>query len=218
MDDRVLLVEGEADRSFFVEICKNLGLNTSVKVSPPKGLGGSQNNKEGVFNFLPNMLKQMPDGRIKHLAIVVDADSEEHGGGYNRTVTKVTEIVKEYGFTIKSGSHAGVIFKHDDELADFGLWVMPDNQNKGMLEDWIKECLSSDENTLFEHAKTTVAALNNPKFKPIHNSKAEIATWLAWQKKPGHGLYIAIEDKLLDTDSELYKSFCGWLNHIYPKT
>ena len=109
----------------------------------------------------------------------------------------------------------GVLFQHDDGLADFGLWVMPNNRDEGMLEDWIKHCIHPDENDLFAHAGTVVDTLPQTKFKPIHISKAEVATWLAWQKKPGHGLYHSVEENLIDTNSVLFKELSDWLNHIY---
>ena len=59
--ERVLLVEGEADRAFFEKICGNVGLDMSVTIAPPKGLAGSHNTKEGVFNHLPVLLAQLAD-------------------------------------------------------------------------------------------------------------------------------------------------------------
>ncbi|HIH86657.1 MAG TPA: hypothetical protein HA304_01985 [Methanosarcinales archaeon] len=100
-------------------------------------------------------------------------------------------------------------------MADFGLWVMPNNGDEGMLEDWIKSCVHPNENQLFAHAKTVVDTLPLTKFKPIHISKAEVATWLAWQKQPGHGLYRAVEDQLIDTNSALFQELSFWLTHIY---
>ena len=215
MTNHILLVEGESDRSFFVEVCKTLELHTSVTVAPPKDVGGSHNTKEGVFNQLPILLNQLGDAQITRLAVVVDADSEDNGGGYNRAIDRVTEIVKSYGFTLASDSVGGILFKHDDGLADFGLWVMPNNCDEGMLEDLIKTCVHPDENILFAHAKTVVDTLPQKKFKSIHISKAEVATWLAWQKQPGHGLYRAVEDQLIDTNSALFLELKVWLTHIY---
>jgi hypothetical protein len=213
--DHILLVEGESDRSFFVEVCKTLGLQASVEVALPKDSGGFHNGKEGVFNILPIWLNQLGDATVTRLAVIVDADSEDDGGGYNRAIDRVTKIVKPHGFTLASSPVGGVLFQHDDGLADFGLWVMPNNRDEGMLEDWIKSCVHPDEHKLFAHAETVVDTLPQTKFKPIHISKAEVATWLAWQKQPGHGLYRAVEDQLIDTESALFKELCVWLTHIY---
>ena len=215
MADRKLLVEGEADRSFFKEVCKTLGLHTSVTVAPPKDIGGSHNTKEGVFNLLPDLINQLDDGQIARLAVVVDADSEDNGGGYHNVIKRVAKIVERNGFTLASNPVAGVLFQHDDGLADFGLWVMPNNRDEGMLEDWIKSCVHPDEHQLFAHAETVVNTLPITKFKSIHVSKAEVATWLAWQKQPGHGLYRVIEDQLIDMNSVLFLELKVWLTQIY---
>ncbi len=92
---------------------------------------------------------------------------------------------------------------------------MPDNQNEGMLEDFIKNCIATEEQDLFKHAEETVKNIPEPKFKPHHQSKAEISTWLAWQKQPGHGVYITVKDELIDTDNPLFVRLSEWLNHIY---
>ena len=56
---KILLVEGDSDKSFFKKICKNLSLNTMVQVAPPKEVGGTHNSKEGVFQRLEILLKQL---------------------------------------------------------------------------------------------------------------------------------------------------------------
>lgn len=47
------------------------------------------------------------------------------------------------------------------------------------------------------------------------SSKAEVATWLAWQKKPGQGLYAACDDNLLNTQAQLYVELLAWLNLVF---
>jgi hypothetical protein len=215
---RILLVEGEADRAFFEQICRSLALDTSVTVAPPKSLTGSHNTKEGVFNYLPTLLAQLADGGINCLAMVVDADSISNGGGYELAISRVMQIIVPFGFNPTVYIKGGIVFHHGDGLADFGLWVMPNNADEGMLEDWIKQNIHPNEQGLFAHAETVVAALPQPpKFNPIHRSKAEVATWLAWQKQPGHGTYRAVEDGLIDTFSIHYQNLTTWLGHIFPK-
>lgn len=214
--DRILMVEGNSDRAFFEQICKVVGLNPKVTVAPPKELAGAYNTREGVFNHLPILLDQLADARITRLAVIVDADSEINGCGYNQTIQRVEGIVEDYGFSLSSHTGSGIFFQHDDGLADFGLWVMPNNADEGMVEDWIKQCIHPDEHALFAYAEATVAALPQPrKFNQIHRSKAEVATWLAWQRRPGHGTYLAVEDNLINLVSTQYQNLAAWLGHVY---
>ena len=53
------------------------------------------------------------------------------------------------------------------------------------------------------------------KFKEIHRSKAEVATWLAWQKKPGHGPYSALEDSCIDSNSAQFTQLASWLRQVF---
>lgn len=219
-DKNILLVEGEADRSFFEVICRQLSIDATIRVAAPRDLMAlqtTQNTKEGVFNLLPELLKQLEDGTTEKLAVVVDADSLVNGGGFQRACDRVGSIAKPAGFGLALGkSVTGIVFENNDGLADLGLWVMPNNDAEGMLEDWIKQCLHPGEGALYQHASASIDAIpNGPKFKPLHRTKAEVATWLAWQEKPGHGLYQAVKPELLDKSAPLYAGLHAWLKHVF---
>jgi len=220
----VLLVEGEGDRGFFEQVCKSLALNPAIKVAPPKDYQADyeqqlRNSKQGVLNLLADLLNELLDevAPTQRLAIIVDADHEnEQGLGYQKTIEQVRKIAADYDFTLVENQANGLYFKHSDGLAEFGLWVMPNNQIDGMLEDFIKTCVTPEEQLLFNHAAQVVQAVPEPKkFKPHHYSKAEVATWLAWQKPPGHGLYYAVCDNLLDTNHVLFQEMQQWLKKIF---
>ena len=214
---KILLVEGETDKSFFEEICKKLSLKTIVRVAPPRDLGGTHNTKGGVINHLKILLPQLEDGQLTNIAVIVDADYLEHGSGGHKTVEQVSEVLESFDFTLKNSTSnlGGLLFKHSDGFEDFGLWVMPNNNREGMLEDWIIECIKNDEKALFQQATTAVQQLSSPKFKTHLQAKAKVATWLAWQKTPGHGLYSVMKEGLLDENSVSYTQLGNWLKRIF---
>lgn len=216
MDKNILIVEGEADRGFFEALCNGLELGVNVKVAPPRQLGGIHNSKQGVFNILGNYLLQLNDGTVSRLAIVVDADSAEHGQGFARTQHRVEEIVCQYGFSAPVlSAQGGGLFPHPDGLNAFGLWVMPNHADDGMLEHWLSQCVSPAQTALFRHAQASVAALPTPLFKPLRRAKADMATWLAWQEKPGEGLYHCVEAGLLDKTAPQYQALVCWLRAVF---
>jgi len=90
---QLLLVEGDADRSFFKIIIEKLSLNTTVKVALPKEINGEFNSKEGVFNLLKILLSQLDDGNFTHIAAIVDSDYIEYGQGYQKTITRISSIL-----------------------------------------------------------------------------------------------------------------------------
>ncbi len=221
VNGNILLVEGEADRGFFEQVCKLLQIAPEIHVAAPRDFDPkSRNGKQAVLQQTTIILKQFADseaGNQRHLAVVIDADyADERGLGFTETIRQFAEIVKQQGYEIDPiNSNNGYIFKHTDGLPDIGLWIMPNNANDGMLEDWLKQSIHPDEQELFNYAQTIVSQLTPQKFKPIHQSKAEIATWLAWQKQPGHGLYWAIKDQLLDVKQPLYEALVNWLKLVY---
>lgn len=222
--ENLLLVEGNADRDFFDMLCSALSISPKIQVAPPKDLGGKYNTKQGVLNYLKTiLLPQLNDGRVQRLAIVVDADyAESHGLGVAGTLKQIKEIVEPFGFELpENASHQnGFFFKNSDGLPDFGVWIMPNNKEDGMLEDWVKSCITQTEQDLFHHAEKTVADLSThglQKFKPIHITKTQVATWLAWQSLPKYSVDRVLDknDLLIDKNSMLYQNLANWLKNIY---
>jgi hypothetical protein len=220
----ILLVEGESDRGFFEQFCKKLQLNdVGVTIATPKDGGlWRKNGNQGVLNVINIYLTQLQDGTIERFAVIVDAEyKDQHALGCQGTIERFTSNVAQHGFEpdhSRCSPSDGLVFAHNDGLANIGLWVMPNNSDEGMLEDWMRCCIHPDERALFDHVETTLSGLPEPltKFKPIHRGRAEIATWLAWQKKAEYGLFPAAkEDSLLDANSSLFQSLAGWLKHIY---
>lgn len=218
--ERVLLVEGEADKLFYTKVCRHLELKPVVEVAIPTDLDGGSNTKGEVFTRLESLLKQMDDGTIKHLAVIVDADSPGSGGmGYRKTHDQFTEKVAALGFAPKPPGKkhpGGSLYQHNNGLADIGLWIMPNNKSDGMLEDWLSQCVASSEKPLHDHATKIVENLPPPrKFKDIHLRKAEIATLLAWQKMPGQGPHGHL-GQLFDMNAAPFVALAGWLKIVFP--
>jgi hypothetical protein len=216
-EECLLLVEGLNDKSFYEEFCRAHALMTSVTVAKPKDVGGRRNTKQGAINHLPLLLQQLADGRLKKLALIVDADQIVDGGGFLRTVEQVASVIQPFDYSVQPEILAGggLIFPHNDGLAEFGLWVMPNNRDDGSLEHWIQDCVHFNEVNLFLKAKDSLKDLDPTKFDEIRVPKAEVATWLAWQRKPGEGHYFTIAENLLDQTSEKYAALKNWMERIF---
>ncbi len=214
----ILLVEGESDKDFFDELLKHLGLIVQIKVAPPKEFGGTHNTKQGAFNLLKTMLDSLADGSIGRLGIVVDADLVANGGGLENTLNQIREKISGSGFSISSEKYGtGFAFEHSNGLPDFGVWIMPNNADEGGIELWLANCVHGNSRGLLTHAKSVVASLPKPtKFKTTHLPKAEIATWLAWEKHPGQGFHRVFADQLINENSADFSNLSNWLKHIFP--
>lgn len=217
MNKKILIVEGESDKKFFESFIKKTQLEIGIQVDTPLSLGAGKDGKTAGFKLLPQLLKQLVDGRVTHLAMVVDADMRNDNWGYENTVKLIAEKISDSGYNDRPDRYdTGLSFPHSDGLNNFGLWVMPDNRSEGMLEDWIRTAIATKESSLLNIAIDTVSRLPKPtKFNQRHTSKANIATWMAWQKIPGKGLEAVIDDELINMNSESVANFLSWLKHTY---
>jgi hypothetical protein len=215
----ILLVEGDADRGFFEALCENLQLAVQVKVCTPRDAGHLKDSKQAALAVLETTyLRDLADGHIERIAIVMDADQDANGGGFARTFAQLTQRLSPAGYQLRAESGSGgFLFGHDDGLNDLGAWLMPNNADDGMLEDWIQLNLHPQEAALMQHAKNSIDQIpGGPKFKPLRRSKAEVATWLAWQSEPDHGLWQAAKPDLLDDAAPQLQALKTWLMRVFP--
>ena len=223
---QMIVVEGDTDKEFIECLCKSLGISAEIKHFPPKALtklqlatpdnnGTPFNSKEGVYNILRSLIKRLEDGDLENLAIIVDADQTVGTSrGFVETVKQIEKRLKPYE---RIDSQHGLIFKHPQGGYPIGVWIMPNNQDDGALESWISACINNTELPLFNHATTIVNELSttfNRTFTGNKKAKAEVATWLAWQRSPSIGLYAAVP--LLNTQSPHYRNLITWLNYVFP--
>lgn len=214
----ILLVEGEADRSFFEALCKHLKLAVLVKIATPRDAGQYKNSKEAAFAAVEKTyLSQLTDGQTERLAIVVDADRVADGGGFDNTLAKLTQLLTGKGYVLSTAAGQGLVFTHGDGLHDLGAWIMPNNADEGALEHWIQLNLHAGEAALMQHARASIDQIPHaPKFKTTRRSKAEVSTWLAWQSEPDHGLWQAVKPGLLDELAPQFLALKAWLEQIFP--
>lgn len=101
-------------------------------------------------------------------------------------------------------------------LPRVGLWLMPDNTAPGMLEDFLA-MLRAPGDQLWEHAVQAVATIPPElrQFAPGHLTKAQLATFLAWQKSPGLRMSDAIRDNVLRAGTPIARDFVQWLRLLF---
>jgi len=203
---KILLVEGPDDEHVLKHICGNRGI---PKLDDVKPHGGVTNLLESV----PVRLKASEDGDI--VGVVIDADTDLAarweslrdrlvGVGY----TGVPEHPTVGGTIIDPP--ASVL------LPRVGIWIMPDNQTRGILEDFLRFLVPADSR-LFDHVNTSVANIpvGEKRFSQLAEPKALIHTWLAWQEEPGKPLGVAITARYLDADVPQVDVLVSWLKRLF---
>jgi hypothetical protein len=96
---------------------------------------------------------------------------------------------------------------------------MPDNELKGMLEDFIAMLIPATDK-LMPVIDCTLTHLEQNKlnlYTEVHKPKTKIRTWLAWQEDPETSMGTAISKKILETDNELCRKFIEWLTKLFKE-
>jgi hypothetical protein len=98
-----------------------------------------------------------------------------------------------------------------------GVWLMPDNQNPGKLEDFLAVLVPPGDRCWPWAEQATQKAQEdcNAPFSKLDLIKAQIHTWLAWQEEPGLPFGTAITAATFAHDSALATTFVGWMTRLY---
>jgi hypothetical protein len=216
----LLYVEGNDDREFHQNFCKAIGLNgVEVKVITPVDVNAdSGNGWSNLINNLPVLLKQINAGNVDKLGLILDADfPPDNSGGFSSRLKLVTDKLKVAGYTVpaKPSFNKGEIFLHPNKLPSIGLWIMPNHEVDGMLENFIESLISDkDQLYLLAHADKSIRNLPITLFdQKLRYTKARIFSWRAWQKRPGLPLNSALNDGILDKTKAC--NFEKWLNTVF---
>ncbi len=109
----------------------------------------------------------------------------------------------------------GTIIEGNRTLPKLGIWLMPNNQIAGMLEDFCLEMIDARGRTAAEAAVTTANGDGLTTFIPNHRSKAIVHTFLAWQDEPGNPLGLAITRQALQPQTNTAQTFVEWLQLLF---
>lgn len=218
MSEKILLVEGGSDSGFFRSLTNRIGIG-DLSIKPPTDVSQPSNGVDNVIKSLPLILRQITDGSTCRLGVVIDADYTSNSNGPEHRYNQVTNELKKYNYTIPvyAPKNDGHIFTNNEGMPNVGLWIMPNNESDGMLEDLIICSVKSEQQkNLLDHATTSVNALPVTLFNiKIHLQKALTNTLLSWQKYPGSGLSSAIRDNIIDLECAEMKNLCSWLSIVF---
>lgn len=210
----ILLVEGNSDKWVIPEFIEQNGIQWEI--SPKEYIVNikPKDSKEKLLN--EKIIKYELQARgLKSLGIVVDADENPQG-----RKQRIEQIYQSLGKTLGDNlTKDGLIFELESGKK-FGIWMMPDNQNQGMLETFLSYLITEnnpDDNPLWQYIQEVVkeAKQKGATYKEKHLDKAKIHTWLAWQDEPGRQLHQAIKETILNPKHPLGQSFFRWFKELY---
>jgi len=101
-----------------------------------------------------------------------------------------------------------------DELKRVGVWIMPNNLDNGMLEDFYLSAIPANNPELLL-ADPFVRSIMKPLFKD-KISKATLGVWLGIQKNPVSA-GVALKRNWIEKDSGHFPPFLVWLARLFPE-
>lgn len=209
-----LLVEGKNDQHVIWNLAARLGLKETFEVV-------AKDSYSEVIKILPTELKST--NTLKRLGIIVDADVSI--AAHWQTIRDILDKSGFYEVPDELPEGGLVCYPNDPEQLVVGVWIMPDNQVEGMIEDFIVQMVPDMDNDLLLQKTDVILeeleALDEKEkqalnlYKPVHHSKARIHTWLAWHDEPGLPMGTAITSCILSTDNDLCQCFVDWLERLF---
>lgn len=211
----VLLVEGPDDLHVVLHLYKKMeGKDPNFCIRDMKGHA----------NLLADVNNEIRGGNRDVVGVIVDAD-DDPDARWEEVVNKINEI----GIAIPhTGREYGVVEpgKPDDESRwpRVGVWVMPDNQASGELEDFIDPMIPPDTAARLLAKDYIDRVLNEISSKEDKGRlqerkrlRGEVHAWLATRRRPRH-MGAAIEAAYLSTDGELCRNFMAWLRRLFGES
>lgn len=168
---------------------------------------------EGIDALLKVLPERLKESERRRLAVVVDAD-DDPPAQWRAIRDRLAK--SDYRVPPAPERNGTVLAAPNEDLPVVGIWMMPDNGSRGILEDFVQK-LVPPENELLPRARQVVKEIppEHRRFRDQHIPKAEIYTWLAWQEKPGCSFGPAVKSGLLDGNQPAAKDFMAWLRRVF---
>lgn len=200
--NKKLLVEGNDDQHVIWALCEKFKINEAFDVIDCEGI-------EKLFDQIPVRFKQ---SNIDTIGIIIDADSD-----LQLRWNHLKQLLNAQGFVLPEIlPESGLILSELGRIT-IGVWIMPNNNLNGMLEDFINFLVPPDD-ALFPIINENLNEIERKqlnKYKLIHKSKAIVHSWLSVQEDPGTPMGLSITKRYLTTDDNICKKIIGWLNDLY---
>ena len=202
-----LFVEGVNDLHVVSSLCENHKLTENFNIEAC----GSDKNVIRQFKIAITN-----PAVYQRIGIMVDADNDVKG----RWMQLVDILMKSGKYdceNLELPLDGLVLYPLNSCDAIIGIWIMPNNNLEGMLEDFVLQLVSS-ENVLMQKPESTLSELEAEEiqqYKRVHRSKAKVHTFLAWQDEPGRPMGQAITARVLNPEAEQARVFIDWLNKMY---
>ncbi|MDX2130243.1 MAG: DUF3226 domain-containing protein [Chloroherpetonaceae bacterium] len=164
---------------------------------------------DGYPKILSNLETRLKAGTYQKLGVVLDADTN-----ISKKWVRIKEILEKYGFVLE-GWPNGKAYIESNKSKKIGIWIMPDNNTEGELEDFFLGFIPKKDD-LIRPINEALDRLEKEKLnRYTKRTKALVLTWLAWQEESGMPMGKSIKNypQLLDLSSA--NGYINWLKTLF---
>jgi hypothetical protein len=210
---KILLVEGDEDRRvipFLMDEYVVWGNKKNEWVAEVESHDGIENLfKPGNIRAAAKTPAGRPSGSSSMRMTNSIPDGHESGSAASGSLTTSRRICL----------WEGLIHQNSDGLR-IGVWIMPDNRSRGMLETFLSHLIVPADATLWAFAQEscTRSRDHGASYTDPHRDKANIHTYLAWRNPPGMQLHVSVFTRALDARLPLADRFAKWFIHLFQLT
>ncbi len=205
-EPRLLLVEGADDFYVISGLCE-------VGKLPENFVIFDCGSDEDVLNTLSTLLLKADPPEI--VGVVIDTDKPDVRSRWQ----SIRDKLQNYPYVLTNEPERdGTIIEGVEDMPRLGFWLMPNNVDPGMLEDFCRQLAPDEAIEFAEYCVTEAKERLFATFKAVHRSKAVVHTYLAWQDEPGNPLGLSIKAKVLKPEIEIAKTFTSWLQRLFDAT
>ena len=198
--ENVLLVEGQDDEHVVRQLCNR------HQVIPEFHIQETGNIDKLLDAIGPAII--VPER--KAVGVLVDADDHPKSRWYD-----ISSRFSEDGISIPAQPSRNGTIMNIEGRPRIGIWVMPDNELPGELENFVETMIPADDPIwpLSQHYVEGIPA-EHRKFRPGKVLRAKLYAWLAVRAIPGRmGAAIGAGD--LDVNATASLSFINWLRQLF---
>ena len=194
----VLLVEGRDDKHVVIQICARIGFQPEFYIK----------DTEGIDKLLEQLSVEIKAPGLQSLGILVDANDDSNGRWQ-----AISDRLKQQGVELdEQPAPTGAVI---DGTPRIGVWLMPDNQTSGELENFIAGMIPADDPVWpLSAAYVDGIPQDDRKFIPSKIIKAKVHAWLATRRDP-RPMGLAIRANDLDICVPPTQTFIKWLHDLF---
>lgn len=202
-DRRVLIVEGNGDERVIHHIADRLDATLEFRIL----------SRGGIDPLLVAIGQDIKAPERKAVGIVADANDD-----LNARWQAVTNRIRRAGLDIEppaSPKPEGTIIIEGPRHPRVGIWLMPDNQLPGEIEDFVAAMIP-DGDPVWPLAERYIEGIPEAdrKFATGKTERAKIHAWLAARKDPRR-MGAAIHARDLNVDVRPCQAFADWLRRLF---